>query len=66
MYGYTTETLFAITKLQAGTLEKAESLEQLRWIENGYKIRCAVTEFETYGIDTPDDLKAVSALFSDL
>ena len=66
MYGYTTDTLFAITKLQAGVLEKAESLEQLRWIENGYKIRCAVTEFETYGIDTPDDLKAVSALFSDI
>lgn len=65
MYGYTTDTLFKITNLEAGILEKAESLEQLRWIENGYKIKCAVTEFETYGIDTPDDLLAVSSLFTE-
>ena len=46
-----------ITKLPQGTLEKAESLEQLRWLENGYSIRVAINNFETVGIDTPEDLR---------
>ena len=56
MYAYRTDTLKKITKLPRSPLEKAESLEQNRWIENGYKIRCAVTIWESFGIDTPEDL----------
>lgn len=57
MYGYRTDILAEITKLSPSSLEVAESLEQLRWIENGYKIKVAETEIESMGIDTPEDLK---------
>lgn len=57
MYAYRREVLLEITKLLATPLEKAESLEQLRWLENGYKIKTAITPFESYGIDTPEDLE---------
>ncbi|GAC1309021.1 MAG: 3-deoxy-manno-octulosonate cytidylyltransferase [Mucilaginibacter sp.] len=57
IYGYRADILQQITKLPVSPLEKAESLEQLRWIENGYKIKVAETELETFAIDTPDDLK---------
>jgi len=63
LYGYRPKVLLEITKLPAGNLEKAESLEQLRWLENGYKIRCAECEGENWGIDTPEDLKRVEDLF---
>lgn len=56
LYGYRCETLRKITLLQAGELEKCESLEQLRWLENGYKIKTAHTVNESFGIDTPEDL----------
>lgn len=59
IYGYRAQTLLAITQLKPSMLELAESLEQLRWIENGYKIRMQPTEWETISIDTPDDLKLV-------
>lgn len=59
IYGYQTETLLAITKLAPSTLELAENLEQLRWIENGYQIQTKVTDIETVAIDTPDDLKKI-------
>jgi 3-deoxy-manno-octulosonate cytidylyltransferase (CMP-KDO synthetase) len=56
IYGYRADVLQEITKLPVSSLEKAESLEQLRWIENGYRIKVAETELETYAVDTPDDL----------
>jgi 3-deoxy-manno-octulosonate cytidylyltransferase (CMP-KDO synthetase) len=56
IYGYRADILQQITKLPVSSLEKAESLEQLRWIENGYRIKVAETEIETYAIDTPEDL----------
>ena len=59
MYGYRTGTLREITKLPVGLLEMAESLEQNRWLENGYKIRCAITDHESVGIDTPEDLDKI-------
>lgn len=57
LYAYKSNILKEITSLEAGELEKLESLEQLRWIENGYKIKVAKTEFESYAIDTPEDLE---------
>ena len=57
LYGYRASTLMQITRLPQSALELAESLEQLRWIENGYRIRCAVTPWESIGIDTPEDLE---------
>ena len=53
--------LAAITRLPLSPLEQAESLEQLRWIENGYEIRVALTEQQTIGIDTPEDLQQAEA-----
>ena len=46
-----------VTSLPQSSLEKAESLEQLRWLENGYKIGVGITNVETIGIDTPEDLQ---------
>ena len=57
MYAYRREVLNAITQLPQSSLEIAESLEQLRWLENGYRIRVGLTDVETIGIDTPEDLK---------
>lgn len=63
LYAYTALALKKITSLKRSHLEIAESLEQNRWIENGLKIRTAVTEWESIGIDTPDDLdRAISSL----
>jgi len=59
LYAYRAEVLTAIAKLPAGRLEKAESLEQLRWLENGYAIQCGITDKETIGIDTPEDLEGI-------
>ncbi len=57
MYAYRVDVLKEITQLPQSLLEKAESLEQLRWIENGYRIRVGYTDVETIGIDTPEDME---------
>ena len=57
MYAFRSEVLGKITSLPQSTLELAESLEQLRWLENGYKIGVGISDVETVGIDTPEDLQ---------
>lgn len=57
LYAYRPEVLAAITALPRSGLEEAESLEQLRWLQNGYRIKVAQTSIETIGIDTPQDLQ---------
>lgn len=57
IYAYRREVLREITRLPQSPLEKVESLEQLRWLQNGYRIRVGITNVETVGIDTPDDLR---------
>jgi 3-deoxy-manno-octulosonate cytidylyltransferase (CMP-KDO synthetase) len=57
LYAYRSETLRAITQLKPSLLEVAESLEQLRWLENGFCITTSVTDHESYSIDTPEDLE---------
>ncbi len=59
LYVFRRETLAALAKLPAGRLEQAESLEQLRWLEAGFAIGIEKTEFETQGIDAPEDLKKI-------
>lgn len=57
IYAYRADVLAQITRLPLASLEQAESLEQLRWLQNGYKIQLAETMHETIGIDTPEDLE---------
>lgn len=57
LYAYRREVLKAVTKLPQSSLEKAESLEQLRWLQNGFRIKVGITNIETVGIDTPEDLE---------
>lgn len=57
MYAYKSDVLQQITKLPQSTLELAESLEQLRWLENGFKIKTTETTHQSIGIDTPEDLQ---------
>lgn len=58
LYAFRAQVLEAVTRLPQAKLEKAESLEQLRWLSAGYRIKVGVTDVETIGIDTPDDLAA--------
>ena len=57
LYAYRREVLRQVTQLPQSSLEIAESLEQLRWQQNGYKIKVGLTDVETVGIDTPEDLQ---------
>lgn len=59
IYGYRRRVLLEITKLSPSSLELAENLEQLRWLENGYKIKTRTTDIETIAIDTPEDLNKI-------
>ena len=61
LYAYRAEVLKEITQLPQSSLELAESLEQLRWLQNGYRIRVGKTDVETVGIDTPQDLERAEA-----
>ena len=61
LYAYRAEVLKEITSLPQSSLELAESLEQLRWLENGYTIKVGISEVETIGIDTPEDLARAEA-----
>lgn len=62
MYAYRKDILEKITALPVSSLEKAESLEQLRWIENGFRIKCILTKYESHCIDTPEDLERILQL----
>ena len=57
IYAFRTGVLREVTALPQSPLELAESLEQLRWLENGYRIGVGITDFDTVGIDTPEDLE---------
>lgn len=63
LYGYRTDILKRLTALPRSPLKKAESLEQNRWLENGFRIKTALTLWENIGIDTPDDLERVEKIF---
>jgi 3-deoxy-manno-octulosonate cytidylyltransferase (CMP-KDO synthetase) len=63
LYVYSRDFLLAYSTLPVGPLETAERLEQLRALENGYRIRVVETEYESLGVDTPEDLERVSRLF---
>ena len=65
IYAYRTGTLTDITALQPGSLETAESLEQLRWLENGYNIHTLLTEYESHSVDVPADLLKFDTLAED-
>ena len=61
LYAYRRDVLRQITQLPQSSLEQAESLEQLRWLQNGYRIKVGLTTVETVGIDTPEDLQRAEA-----
>lgn len=66
LYAYRASTLEKICRLPQSPLEKAESLEQLRWLQAGYKIRMAYTDEPNFGIDTPSDLEAANKYLAEL
>ncbi len=65
MYAYKSDVLKQITILPVSDVEKAESLEQLRWLDNGFEIKAAITQLETIGIDVPEDIEKVKPLIND-
>jgi len=65
IYAYKTLTLKEISVLPQSGLELSESLEQLRWLENGYTVRMGVTQFDSYSVDVPDDIKKIESVFKE-
>jgi len=63
IYGYRPDILPLLAKLPPGDLEKCESLEQLRWLENGYRIMTAITHHDNLAVDTPEDIKILEQKF---
>ncbi|HKR05524.1 MAG TPA: 3-deoxy-manno-octulosonate cytidylyltransferase [Bacteroidia bacterium] len=63
IYGYRMDTLEKISNLRQSRLEQMESLEQLRWLENGYSIKTAISDHENISIDTPEDLEKLKGRF---
>ncbi|MEE1885866.1 3-deoxy-manno-octulosonate cytidylyltransferase [Pedobacter flavus] len=63
IYGYRKNILLQLTNLPISLLEKSEQLEQLRWLENGFNIQTAITEFETIAVDVPEDLDKIKAWY---
>lgn len=59
IYGFRRSALLAVADLAPGRLEQCESLEQLRWLEAGYRIHVGITQWETFGVDHPEDLKKI-------
>ncbi len=59
LYAYRADVLEKLSALPKSCLEKSESLEQLRWLENGLKIKTGITHYDSFGIDTPEDLRKV-------
>ena len=66
MYAFRSKTLGEVTSLEQSSLEISEKLEQLRWLENGYRIGVGITNIETIGIDTPEDLERAEAYLASL
>ena len=65
LYAYRRDVLAQLTRLPQSSLEKAESLEQLRWLQNGFRIKVGLTDVETVGIDTPEDLEKANRILAD-
>lgn len=65
IYAYKTDVLKEVSALPQSGLELAESLEQLRWLENGYTVRMGVTEFESYSVDVPEDIVKIEKIFTE-
>jgi 3-deoxy-manno-octulosonate cytidylyltransferase (CMP-KDO synthetase) len=65
IYAYKTDVLREVSALPQSGLEMAESLEQLRWLENGYTVRMGVTEFESYSVDVPEDIIKIEKIFKE-
>ena len=62
IYAYRTDVLKKIVALPEGGIESVEKLEQLRWLENGFKIKVGVTEFDSFGIDSPEDIERLKLI----
>jgi 3-deoxy-manno-octulosonate cytidylyltransferase (CMP-KDO synthetase) len=62
LYAFRSDVLSQLVRLPVSSLERAESLEQLRWLENGYSIQTRVTDQPSRGVDTPEDLEKISRL----